>query len=874
MPISRRNLLRLVAALGAREAPAQTKSFAGRKLFIVPYSHIDWAWTHTRQWQAERAAQVVAEALDILRAQPEYRFFVDTWNEQVEAFLDRCPDRVNEFRQAVESGKMAVCGGSIANQHPSWMESESLIRDIVLGRRKFRQVLPRFQPQVMVKFDVTAGPAQMPQILRKAGYWAYRFDRPDEGYTAEGVPRNLIWQGLDGTEILASRGHYTGIRSAASLGDFRNSWAAAAAGFYEKEVTPAAEPRGGNCVWLPMGSDDVRPLRSAVPAGDGQDGLIPLAEFIRLWNRNEPSPLAYATPVEFFEALRRESATLPRRSGVLESTLWTYLYGLNGNNGLRTWRTRADRALVSAEMWSSCLPPAETPYPAKELEDRWLELLSASSHAQNWLFEEDYAAQSRKVRTVVFTAESLRDRAIRNIAARVRQKREERPYVLLFNDLPWDRTEVVRIWASMPPGGASNVVARDSHENVIPHQVVQANRYPGPAGKTRYKEFVLLIRARVPALGYTTVFLDPADGPLQQPEPFSSGGVLDTEFASMEFSEGGIEALLDKASGSRYAGAGEIVWAEVNETGPYLYGPIVKTEPMRATRCEISRGPLRSTFRLTGSAGPHAVHLTGHLYPHARRVSFDAQVSSQGGCGYLFAAVGLPRPGRLFADAHFGVEPRDPSRIAYTRPERLLKDVFYGANWADYSYGAAGLALVGTTGEKGYQLVSGWNALRHFLLRVNPPVTKDSWEKFITPARQGEGPQRFDYHLLLHEGDWRRGEVFRRALEIRHPIQPSYRSRRLPATSRSLPAEHSFLQLECPNAQLSAFYRQDGRLLVRIFESSGQPAEGTLVLRQAMSAREVDLHGDALSNGRKFAVSAGRIAFRLKPWEIVTIEIA
>src|SRR5215472_4244643 len=61
---------------------------AGRRLFIVPYTHIDWAWVHSRQWQADRAALALSEVLDILKTMPEFRFFVDTWNEEVEAFLD------------------------------------------------------------------------------------------------------------------------------------------------------------------------------------------------------------------------------------------------------------------------------------------------------------------------------------------------------------------------------------------------------------------------------------------------------------------------------------------------------------------------------------------------------------------------------------------------------------------------------------------------------------------------------------------------------------------------------------------------------------------------------------------------------------------
>jgi hypothetical protein len=135
------------------------QALAGRTLLIVPYSHIDWTWVHSAQWQGDRAAQILGAALDAVKRNPDYRFFVDTWNEFVERFLTRAPERAAELRQSVERSQIAICGGTVANQHPNWMETESLIRNMVLGRQIFRTVFPSFRPEEMVHYDVTPGPS-------------------------------------------------------------------------------------------------------------------------------------------------------------------------------------------------------------------------------------------------------------------------------------------------------------------------------------------------------------------------------------------------------------------------------------------------------------------------------------------------------------------------------------------------------------------------------------------------------------------------------------------------------------------------------------------------------------------------------------------
>src|SRR5581483_80159 len=206
---------RCCASAERRSYPEIRKQLAGRDLYLLPFSHVDWAWVNSRAWMVRRHAQVLAEALDLLREDPGFRFYIETWNEQMEPFLDRKPERIGELRKALQAGKFEACGG-VCNQHHAWMEQESLIRDMVMGRRLFEKFAPGLNLEVMIHNDVTPGPSQMPQLLRKAGYRYYRVNRPD-ALAAEGVPIDFQWRGLDGTSVITSRGSTCGFIDARSL---------------------------------------------------------------------------------------------------------------------------------------------------------------------------------------------------------------------------------------------------------------------------------------------------------------------------------------------------------------------------------------------------------------------------------------------------------------------------------------------------------------------------------------------------------------------------------------------------------------------------------------------------------------------------------
>ncbi len=849
---------------------------SGKEIYLVPFSHTDWAWVNSRAWMIDRHALVLSDALDFLRTEPGFRFYIETWNEQLEAFLARRPDRIGEMRKAIAAGSIEVCGAT-SNQHPGWMETESLVRDLVLGRRLFRDFAPEVNLDVIVKPDVTPGSSQMPQILRKAGYRYYGINRPDPGMTAQGIPRQFIWRGLDGSEIITAREGGCGFIADDSLmDDFQSNWQAAVERLYQREISQHTDSHTVGAIWLPVGCDDSRPLRHwhAIQKGaQFEEPLLPLPAFIKEWNRREKAPMQWGTPLDVFRRIEKNRSALPLHEGIVDPTMWTYWYGLNGNKGLRLWRTRADRSLTSGEKFWSCAATLGETYPEQEYANFWRDLSRAYSHAQMWLFSADYDSQLQRVKTTLANANDVRDRALNALAGRV-QFEDNRSCMLLFNEMPWERTEVVQIWSELQHPDATNVKVTGAHGQPLPFQVVDVNWYDRASGPKALRELKLLVEVRVPALGYTTVYIDPASGNLNVPADRSGPGEIDTPSATIAISEHGVDHVLDKRTGARFEGAGNVIFNETkDDPQSYHFGPVLKTFAMSGGHVEsIIQGPLRSSFRVTGNIGPHRCVLEGHFYPRSGVLRFNTTIRSEPGSGHFIANVGLPGAGSFAADVHFGVEPRDLSKIAYGSGERLKKDVFYGAHWTDWSDGGRGVALIATTGEKGFEYSRERNSLGHFLLMTIPRDTT-TWERFVTRAREGTGEHTFDYQLLFHKGDWNSGAVVRRTEDAQHPIVPVFPNWRRPAAERTLPAERSFAGIGTENVQLSAMYRDQGRNLIRVYESSGSPARASMELpAEARRVREVDFNG--AERDREISVSGRRVEFEIRPWEIVTLDVA
>jgi alpha-mannosidase len=169
---------------------------------LICGAHLDPVWQWRWEEGAAEALSTFATAVEILDEHPELVFchneaVLYRWVEEHDPRLFRA------IRRLVKAGRWVISGGWFLQPDVNLPGTESIIRQILEGRRYFREKFG-VEPRVAYNFDSFGHSAGLPQILRLAGYEMYIHMRPQENELA--LPADLYrWRGADGTEIPAFR---------------------------------------------------------------------------------------------------------------------------------------------------------------------------------------------------------------------------------------------------------------------------------------------------------------------------------------------------------------------------------------------------------------------------------------------------------------------------------------------------------------------------------------------------------------------------------------------------------------------------------------------------------------------------------------------
>src|ERR1700740_373684 len=177
--------------------------------------------------------------------------------------------------------------------------------------------------------------------------------------------------------------------------------------------------------------------------------------------------------------------------------------------------------------------------------------------------------------------------------------------------------------------------------------------------------------------------------------------------------------------------------------------------------------------------------------------------------------------------------------------------------WADISDGKHGFSLLNDC-KYGYDAKG--NVLRLSLLR------SPEWPD----PHADEGHHEFTYSLYPHGGTWRDSLTVRRGYELNYKLITTTAEKH----QGSLPAEHSFAQLQPDNVALTAIKKaeDDDSLVLRFYEWAGKKSGVKLQLPAgAESATETDLMERPIGAALPLQNEAATVPTR--PYEIKTVKV-
>jgi alpha-mannosidase len=874
----------------AANASSQPSPDTHPTLFIIPHTHWEGAVFETREEYLEEGLPHIAQALDLLRIFPEYRFVLDQ-AAYVKPFLERYPDRVAEFRSFVSQGRLEIVGANDVMLDVNIPSGESWVHQVLFAKGYFKQALGT---------DVTTGwaidtfghHAQMPQMLKLAGLQSYWFQR---GVADNKVPSEFLWQGIDGTKIPAF-------------------WLSIGYGlFYPSPKNLFQFDLYARGLWGALGEASHFPNRVALAGADVISPEAELPQMVKAFNAQEKAPftIRFGVPTEFEQVVSRR-ADRPVIGGEL-NPVFQGVYSTRIE--LKQWMREDERILSSSDALSALAGTFGTPSDKEKRWQAWEPVLFNEAHdlSSGTMVDKVYLDTIRTYEIARDLGNAIVQGSTEAIAAKIDTESKDKSAtpVLIFNTLGWSRTDVAETEVRFPSAGVKAIEVQGPDGVTEPSQIVQADR--DAAGDIQHAT-VAFIPRDVPAMGWKIYYIVPLNElaarnlpegrngsslRLLHSDPYQPGmalsdstthvdsGSIENEFyrATFDLWTGAMTGLeLKSASGAwQVLGnrPGNIVACEQDGGDSWeLYGnlnggrftamtrPSGLPKPDRAHLSDewvggsgrISVGPVFSEFHLDHPLGDNKFSTRVRVYPGIRRVDFETKITNNDQfVRYRLLFPTSIQTGRRFDEIPFG---------AIERPQQ---HEFPAQKWFDWNDGKHGVALL-NIGLPGSNVADGTLLLSLMRsARINDYPLIGGYAGSSSNLGLELGQERtFHYALVPHLGSWQDARVFQSGLELNNPLLV----RPLEQHPGKLPKNWGLLEVSAPDVVVSALMpAEDGHgVIARVYEAAGQPAANVKIHFSGRIAEpsEVNFMEEKIQS---IASQDNSIHFDLRPYEIKTFRL-
>lgn len=838
-------------------------------IYAVPHFHFDFEWWKRYGYYAADALEILEKALELLEKNPDFKFTID----QYYALLPVLKKRRDDVLRYIRKGRIEIVGGTLVAPDENIPMGEALIRQIVYGKRRLQSIGVDCTTGWMI--DEFGHVAQLPQILSKCGMWCVAFQRGID--VRSDHPTDFVWIAPDGSSVIA---HWlcTGYGGMISLYPLREMRMRD----YETEMLLNLSRKGKrgatDAILVPFGTDFTVPTEDWI-------------EFVKRWNSERDEKIRFSTPGEYFEAIR--NARLPEVSGEFNPE-FTGCY--ESRERIKKLARMTQNLILTAERFGAVCSLMGGEYP--ELARAWEKILINDFHDVicGTGTDEVYRATVERYESARKDAEEGLKSVIDHISRKIDTRGEGIP-MLVFNQLPWEREEIIEV--EVDDEREFKVLDCDGAE--VPSQRVD--------GK-------MLFLARLPPLGYATFYLM-AGAPKVEGELAVEDGFLRNKWCRI-----GVE---DRKVLVEYEGSpivhNEIAVSEdvgnlwtIQETGKWFRHEI------RRWRI-IERGPLRAGIELEGKCDGARYLKRIYMYSHSPKVDFITTIKFKGRDRrivdkFVFKSRGkvtheVPYYAMERGDGHWpvqnwihwggdgvsvGVLNRGiPSHQIEGRVLKLglMRSVsFLSPSFIRFCITHLGeiirnslyISRLVSGGFKYIEPMLKYHSviLREYALRgglglrggvniVDHLIPYMIWEYNIlrkTDAMEN-GEHKFEYCILPHRGDWRDVNMPRRGWEFNNPpivvkAEPH---------GGELPKRMWFASIEPENVIMSVLKRgEDDGIVARIYETCGRGTEFKIRLFGGFSS---GMKCCMLEKNKieEISVRGNEISGKIRGWEIATIKL-
>ena len=516
----------------------------GRTIHVAPHAHVDLAWYWTREETRPLLRDIFDGALlPLMEADPAFRFTQDQafLFEELQAILP--PDRWERLRSLVAEGRLEPAGGLYVQPEFAEPCGESLVRQLLYGRRSFEAMFGR-TVDCLWNVDSFGQTSQLPQLALQSGIRRMAFMRGMPSDEAAEAPTEFLLRGPDGSRILC---HW-----------MAGTYFIGRHGPIAEKLALLSSKCTTDALLLPFGGDLYRHRQSAreiaaLVEDAARAAGVPFRE------------VRVSTASAFFDDVEASadsgSAALPERATDLSVPL--HLQDLRGTFAnrisLKLANRRAERAVLAAEALLALLGGD-----AAELDPLWKEVLFCQFHDILGGSCIDAVAEDAATRLAEAEASAV------SLIGRRLGAREGGPFLAVLNPSA-ARIAPIRAEASFPKGAFSGGFDAVGEDGPHPCALSSLERHADGSLARAQVEFM----AALPPWSVRSFRLVPAAtspaAPVAEGPPVLDNGILLVE---IDPSTGDPQRILHRPSGRELLdGPGNLLRFE-EESDPDLEGRI------------------------------------------------------------------------------------------------------------------------------------------------------------------------------------------------------------------------------------------------------------------------------------------------------------
>ncbi len=835
-------------------------------LFLVPHFHYDAAHLKTREEALELSCGHILDALHLLKTRNEYKFVLDQ-EVLIKSFLARYPEQKDLFLDMIREKRLEIVCGMYVMVDINIPSGESFIRQILAGKLWARENLG-VDVTVGWMLDTFGHHPQIPQLMKKAGFKYYCF--------ARGVskPRSseFLWEGIDGTRILAHWMPYN----------------------YAVAYFPQPEDVDACVLQLIRVYDMLRQYSATI-------NVLALSGADDVWHKPNPNlasirdrvnamqknfKVKIATPTEFFDTTR-DAETRSEEDKEDLNPLFQGCY--SARIRLKQYNRLLENMLYSCEAFSAIAWLLDLTYPNDKLDEAWEPVLFSHFHdvicgtGSDRTYEETIKGYEFAKKVV----DSINVVTLRWMAERIDTDGHGIP-IIVFNSLPWKRTDVASVVVSFAQPGIQDFSMEDRMGNSVPCQIVSKENLPSQEGLRRVK--IQFTARDVAGLGYKVFYVTDKKQEFGNVEarPMLMKSVMETDKAVVENAfyrievdpwKGVITSIKDKRQNweviNQDLPLGNTITKEPDNGDPWeINAPLRGGETVSVKRVFpfpkpweadyahnygastfVNAGPLFAEITVRGDLGKGKRESRIRVYRDIPRIDFSTRlINADEWVRYRIVFPTSINNGRVFNEIPFGAVERGD----WESPSQ---------NWVDYADGSKGVTFL-NKGIPGSSVVDGifmlsvlkCTGIKQYGAREVLHETIGAMEKNIEHT--------FEYAVMPHRGDWKTINPTRRGMEFNNPLIVFKAEKH----EGDLGSEGSFIEVSPENIVVTAVKKSDDNaVIIRLYETSGEPSNGRIKLfKEIREAFETDLLENRLT---KLDNAKNTLEFRIGKFEIKTFVI-